>query len=110
MISNEESNRMGQANVVTQRLFSLIDTISNAKFSVSHESCEIQRKKVLQDLAGAQQQIQVLNQQWTEHTCWNGQNKSKTSEDISRYGSHFLLYIFMYVFELFYDVKKLSKG
>ncbi|XP_046454834.1 paramyosin-like [Daphnia pulex] len=90
MISNEESSRMGQANVVTQRLFSLIDTISNAKFSVSHESCEIQRKKVLQDLAGAQQQIQVLNQQWTEHTCWNGQNKSKTSEDISREKSELL--------------------
>jgi hypothetical protein len=58
---------MGQANVVTQRLFSLMDTISNTKFSVSHESCEIQRKKVLQDLVAAQQQIQILNQQWTEH-------------------------------------------
>lgn len=89
MISNEESNRMGQANVVTQRLFSLIETISNAKLSVSHESCEIQRKKVLQDLTAAQQQIQILNQQWTEHTCWNGQNKSKSSEDITRYGSFF---------------------
>lgn len=85
---------MGQANVVTQRLFSLIDTISNSKFSVSHESCEIQRKKVLQDLVAAQQQIQILNQQWTEHTCWSGQNKSNTTEDITRYRSPFLFFIF----------------
>jgi hypothetical protein len=85
---------MGQANVVTQRLFSLIDTISNTKFSVNHESCEIQRKKVLQDLVAAQQQIQILNQQWTEHTCWSGQNKSNTTEDIIRYRSPILFFIF----------------
>lgn len=76
---------MGQANVVTQRLFSLIDTISNAKLSVSHESCEIQRKKLMQDLATSQHQIQILTHQWAEHTCWNGQDKSKLPEDITRY-------------------------
>ena len=94
---------MGQANVVTQRLFSLMDTISNTKFSVSHESCEIQRKKVLQDLVAAQQQIQILNQQWTEHTCWSGQNKSNTTEDITRYRSPILFFIFwlIYFFQSF---------
>ena len=76
---------MGQANAVTQRLFSLIDTISSAKFSVSHESCEVQRKKILHDLSAAQQQIQLLNQQWNEHICWNNQNQSKHPEEINRY-------------------------
>ncbi|XP_057378862.1 LOW QUALITY PROTEIN: serologically defined colon cancer antigen 8-like [Daphnia carinata] len=90
MISNEESNRMGQANAVTQRLFSLIDTISNAKLSISHESCEVQRKKLMQDLAAAQHQIQILTHQWAEHTCWNGQDKSKLPEDISREKSDLL--------------------
>ncbi|KZS15176.1 Serologically defined colon cancer antigen [Daphnia magna] len=90
IISNEESNRMGQANVVTQRLFSLIDTISNAKLSVSHESCEIERKKLMQDLATSQHQIQILTHQWAEHTCWNGQDKSKLPEDITREKSDLL--------------------
>lgn len=75
---------MGLANAVTQRLFTLIDTISNVKSSVSHESCEIQRKKLLQELSAAQHNIQLLNQQWTEHVCWNGQNQSKHPEEISR--------------------------
>ncbi len=73
---------MGQANAVTQRLFSLIDTISNAKLSISHESCEIQKKKVVNELSVAQQQIQLLNQQWNEHICWNGQ--SKHPEELTR--------------------------
>ena len=76
---------MGQASVVTQQLFSLIDTISSAKMSVSHESCEIQRKKLLHELSTAHQNIQLLNQQWNEHVCWNGQNQSKHPEEISRY-------------------------
>lgn len=85
VISNEESNRMGQANAVTQRLFSLIDTISNAKLAISHESCEAQRKKVVQDLSAAQQQIELLNQQWNEHICWSGQNQTKHAEETTRY-------------------------
>lgn len=84
MISNEESSRMGQANLVTQRLFSLIDTISSTKSSVSHENWEAQRKKLMQELSASQQQIQLLSQQWTDHVCWNGQNQSKQPEDISR--------------------------
>lgn len=84
VISSEESHRMGQANAVTQRLFSLIDTMSAAKLAVSHESCEMQRKKLALELSAAHQQIQMLNQQWTEHICWNGQNQSKHPEDFNR--------------------------
>jgi hypothetical protein len=54
-------------------------------------------KKILQDLAAAQQQIQILNQQWTEHTCWNGQNKSKSSEDITRYEGSFVYSSFIFI-------------
>ena len=47
LISNEESLRMGQANNVTQRLFTLIDAVSGAKTNFGHENCEAQKKKLL---------------------------------------------------------------
>lgn len=72
---------MSQANNVTQRLFSLLDTVSNTKFNITHENCEIQRKKLLVDLAAAQQQIAVLNQQWNDHVCWNEKSHSKLADD-----------------------------
>lgn len=77
---------MDQANNVTQRLFSLIDMASGPKLGpVSHESCETQRKKLAFELAAAQQQIKLLNQQWSDHACWNDPAQSKLSEDPTRY-------------------------
>ena len=83
LISNEESLRMGQANNVTQRLFTLIDAVSSAKTNFGHENCEAQKKKLLLDLAGAQQQILLLNQQLNDHVCWNEPSHPKLAEDPS---------------------------
>lgn len=74
LITSEESARMEQANNVAHRLFSLIDTVSNST-KTSHESCEIQRKKLLADLAAAQQLNHNLNQQLSDHLCWNSSNQ-----------------------------------
>ena len=86
LMSNEESTRMMQANSVTQRLFSLIDTVANSsKMNANHDICDNQKKKLSFELANAQQQIQFLTQQWSEHNCWNDQNQPKNAEEFSRY-------------------------
>ena len=87
LMSNAESQRMISANSVTQRLFSLIDTVSgSSKMNVSHEICENQKKKLSFELANAQQQIQFLTQQWSDHNCWNEQNNiPKSAQDFSKY-------------------------
>ena len=79
---------MEQANNVAHRLFSLIDTVSNST-KTSHESCEMQRKKLLADLASAQQLNHNLNQQLSDHECWNSSSQINPTagklDDFSRY-------------------------
>lgn len=82
LISNQEMARMGQTGHVTQRLLSLIDTVSSSKFGSNHEQCEILRKKLQQQLAESQEQIRKLNEQSSSHVCWTGQPPVKYIEDL----------------------------
>lgn len=86
LISNEESARMGRADAVSQRLFSLVDTISIQKGNAAsnHESCENQKEKLIRDLAAAREQIRMLNDQSNSHVCWNGMPQPKIIEELTR--------------------------
>ena len=85
LISNEESARMGRADAVSQRLFSLVDTISIQKGSAhNHQSCENQREKLLRELAAAREQIRMLGDQSSSHVCWSGMPQPQIIEDLTR--------------------------
>ena len=85
LMSGEETTRICKSNNVAHKLFSLIDVISSSKPNSNHDGCEIQRKKLLTELSQAQRQIQQLNDQWTNHVCWNGtQPQPQFIEDMKR--------------------------
>ena len=82
LLTNEETCRMMKTDSVTQRLFTLMDTLSSARGYTSHESCELERKSLLHSLDEAKHQVTVLKQQWADHACWKNSN---TSDDFSKY-------------------------
>lgn len=85
LISNEESCRMLKSDSITQRLFTLMDTLSSTRSYTSHETCEMERKSLLHDLEDAKRQTNLLKQQWADHACWKDQTFSpKFPDDFSK--------------------------